>query len=193
MSNNGNKSVSHSNYNIEKDNNKQKKHLQHKAYSPTINNYKLKLMPSHESDETKNSNITIEKEKEFPYNSYPIKPLDKDDIQNFFISRKQKIFMSPIMHSNKKISFQRQKDKEILEFSLFDDKLIFKDINKAYLQDQYCDDGDESSEETINNGKLHLLQEIEDSIVELKKNLKNNQNKPILSRRMIFKNDDNKE
>ena len=70
--------------------------------------------------------------------------------------------------------------------------MIFKDINSSYLQDAYNDDGEESSDEKINKGKKFLSQEIEQSIKELKKNLKNNQNKPLLSRRMQFYKDDNK-
>ena len=70
--------------------------------------------------------------------------------------------------------------------------MIFKDINSSYLQDAYNDDGGESSDERINKGKKFLSQEIEQSIKELKKNLKNNQNKPLLSRRMQFYKDDNK-
>ena len=155
----------------------------------------MKLIPTHETASTKpaNPNFPFFKEKEFTFNSYPIKPINKDNIEYFFISKQRKIYRSPKIINNKKISFQRQKDKKILEFSLFDENLIFKDINKAYLQEENSDDGDESSEEKINNGILYLAQELEESIKEFHKNLKNNQNKPILSRRMRFKHDDNKD
>ena len=53
--------------------------------------------------------------------------------------------------NNKVISFQNQKNKQILEFSLFDDNFIFKDLNKSYLQDEHSDDGADSSEEKIND------------------------------------------
>ena len=75
-----------------------------------------------------------------------------------------------------------------MEFSLFDDKLIFKDINRSYLQDEHDDDGSESSDEKINDGKLFLTQELEDSAKELSKNLKKNKDKKLLSRRIRFKN-----
>lgn len=188
-----NKSVS--NKDIEKDNNKQKLNLSHKkTYSPTNNIYNLKLIPSYETVSTKNTNLNISsfKEKDNAYYSYPIKPLNEDDLENYFFKKKQKIFRAPTIINDKKISFQRQKDKAILEFSLFDDNLIFKDINRAYLEDEHDDDGDESSEETINNGKLYLSQEVQESTKELQKNLKNNQKIPILSRKMRFKNDDDK-
>ena len=190
-----NKSVSNKDYYIGKSNNKQKKHLIHKTYSPINNNSNLKIIPTHETATTKatNTNISFFKEKEFTYNSYPIKPINKDNIEHFFIPKQQKIFRPPKIINDKKISFQRQKDKKILEFSLFDENLIFKDINKAYLQDENNDDGDESSDEKIKSGTLYLAQEFEESIKEFHKNLKNNQNKPILSRRMRFKHDDNKD
>ena len=181
---------------LEKDNNKQKQNLSHKkTYSPAYNTYNLKLFPSHETSSTKitNLNISFFKEKDNTYYSYPIKPLNKDDLENYFFKKKQKIFKAPTIINDKKISFQRQKDKAILEFSLFDDNLIFKDINKAYLEDECRDDGDESSEEKINREKLYLSQEVQESTKELQKNLKNNQNIPILSRKMRFKNNDNKE
>ena len=93
---------------------------------------------------------------------------------------------------NKKvISFQNQNNKEIMEFSLFDDSLIFKDINKSYLQEEYSDDGSDSSEEKINGAKLFLSQEIDDSIKKLSKSLQKNRGENLLSRRMRFKNEEN--
>ena len=109
-----------------------------------------------------------------------------------FIQKKKKIFKSPSIINKKIITFQRQKDKEILEFFLFDDNLIFKDINKAYLQDEHSDDGDSSSEEEIINGKIYLSQELEQSINDFRKNLKKNQQKQILSRKMKFKSEQKK-
>ena len=75
-----------------------------------------------------------------------------------------------------------------MEFSLFDDKLIFKDINKSYLQDEHDDDGSESSDEKINDGKLFLTQELEDSAKQIFKSLKKNPTENILSRKIRFKN-----
>ena len=75
-----------------------------------------------------------------------------------------------------------------MEFSLFDDKLIFKDINKSYLQDEHDDDGSESSDEKINDGKLFLNQELEDSAKEISDSIKKNSNEKILSRKIRFKN-----
>ena len=189
-----NKSVSNKDYNIQKGNYQKKEYFIHNTYSPINNNNNLKLILNYETTSTKaeNSEFPFFKEKEFTYNSYPIKPLDKDKINNFFIQRKHKLFKSPTIINKKNITFQRQKDKKILEFPLFDENLIFKDINKAYLQDESSDDGDESSEEKINNGTLYLAQEFEESVKEFQKDLKNNQNKQILSRRMRFKHDDNK-
>ena len=132
----------------------------------------------------------LEKEEESSYYSYhcPIKPIVEDSFENTFISKKKITYKSPKVLSNKIISFQKQKNKRILEFSLFDDKLIFKDINKSYLQDEHDDDGSESSDEKINDGKIFLTQELEDSAKELSKNMKNHQDKKLLSRRIRFKN-----
>ena len=70
------------------------------------------------------------------------------DEENFF--KKQKIvYTPPELNCPEKITFQRQKDKEILEFKLFNDKTIFKDVNKSYLQNQLSDDGSDSSERLI--------------------------------------------
>ena len=78
-----------------------------------------------------------------------------------------------------------------MEFPLFDDNSIFKDINKSYLQEEYSDDGSESSEEKINGAKLFLSQEIVDSIKKLSKSLQKNRGENLLSRRMRFKNEKN--
>ena len=74
-----------------------------------------------------------------------------------------------------------------MEFVLFDDKIIFKDINRAYLQDEFSDDGNDSSDEKINEGKNLLIQELEESSKEVKENLKNNQERSLLSRPFRFK------
>lgn len=177
--------------------NKIKKIYTHKKYSPN-NNYigNMKLIQNDDSNSSGITNISIFKEKEkilnFPYFSFPIKSLDEYKIENYFLPKNKKIFESQKVVNNKKISFQRKKDKKILEFSLFDDKIIFKDINKAYLQDELSDDGDESSDEKIRIGKKILIQELEESAKDLQENLRLNKGKLLLSRRIRFKIEDNK-
>ena len=97
--------------------------------------------------------------------------------------------MSPSIINNRIISFQKQENKELLEFSLFGDNLIFDGINKSYLQDEKNDDGAESSDEKIEDGKNFLSEELENSIKKLSKSLQKNQNEKLLSRKMRFKND----
>ena len=192
----GNKIPSYNYFNREQVDKNRKTINTPKRYSSpnkTNNILNLKLIPNYDSSSTKNTNNPFLKENEFSYNSIPIKPLNERDLENYFIPKRKKIFKSPMIINNKIISFQRKKDKRILEFSLFDDKLIFKDINKSYLQDENNDDGDDSSDEKINRGKNYLFQEIKDSSIQLQQNLKHNQDKPLLSRRMRFKNNDNKE
>ena len=159
--------------------------------SPIYNN---KILTS-DSSYTKNTNInaSIKKDKDLlSYFSYQTKPVIEEEnsiLENKFISKKKKIYKPPTIIDKKHITFQRQSDKKVLEFSLFDDNLIFQDLNRSYLQDESSDDGDESSEEKINCGKLLLYQEIEESTKDLLNNLKTNQGEPILSRRMRFKNE----
>ena len=168
-----------------------------KRNSPNINTINnMNLIP--ETTSSGNTNITVIKEKEkvfdLSYNSFPIKQLEKSNIEDFFLKKNKKIFESPKILNNKKITFQRQKDKTILEFDLFDDKLIFKDINKAYLQDEHNDDGGESPSSKINLGKSLLFQELDQASKELKDNLinNNNNNKAILSRKIKFNINTNK-
>ena len=168
-----------------------------RRYSPNnnkINN--MTLIPNQETSSSGITNISIIKEKEkpldFQYFSFPIKPLEENNIENFFVKKNKKLFESPQDINNKKITFQRQKDKKILEFFLFDDKTIFKDINKAYLQDEKVDDGDESSDEKIKLGQALLFQELDESSKDLKENLKFNKGNELLSRKLRFKNKSNK-
>ena len=163
-----------------------------RRYSPNnnkINN--MTLIPNQETSSSGITNISIIKEKEkpldFQYFSFPIKPLEENNIENFFVKKNKKLFESPQDINNKKITFQRQKDKKILEFFLFDDKTIFKDINKAYLQDEKVDDGDESSDEKIKLGQALLFQELDESSKDLKENLKYNKGNELLSRKLRFK------
>jgi len=168
----------------------------YRRYSPKnnmINN--MRLIPNQETSSSGITNITSFKEKEkieFPYFSFPVKALDECDVENYFMKKNKKIFESPSVLNDKKISFQRQKDKKIMEFDLFDDKIVFKDINRAYLQDEENDDGNDSSDEKIKLGKSLLYQEIEQSSKELKENLRNNQKDSLLSRKIRFKMDNNK-
>ena len=74
-----------------------------------------------------------------------------------------------------------------MEFNLYNDKDIFKDINKAYLQDQKSDDGDDSPDEKILLGKTILFQALDESAKELKECLKFNNGKDLLSRKIRFK------
>ena len=166
-----------------------------KRYSPNINTINnMNLIPETTSSGITNITVIKEKEKEFdfPYNSFPVKPLEEKNIEDFFLRKNKKLFESQKILNNKKITFQRQKDKTILEFDLFDDKLIFKDINKAYLQDEHNDDGGESPDEKIKLGKSLLFQEINQSAKELKDNLIFNNDKAILSRKIKFIKNNNK-
>ena len=153
-----------------------------------INNKNI-LTSFSNSSITTNISVTKEKDKEKENSChYSIKPIIEDRSENKFISKQKILYKSPNILNNKIITFQKQKNKEILEFSLFDDKFIFKDINKSYLQDEHDDDGSESSDEKIKDGRLYLTQELEDSAKELSKILKKNKDKNILSRRIRFKN-----
>lgn len=164
-----------------------------KRYSPKNNKYNnMNLIQNQETSASGITNITTFKEKEkefdFPYFSFPVKPLEEYNIDSFFIKKNKKVFESPKVINNKIITFQRKKDKQILEFPLFDDKIIFKDINKAYLQDEKNDDGDESSDEKIQIEKSLLFQELEQSSNELKESLGINKcNNTFLSRNIRFK------
>ena len=166
--------------------------LNNKCIPTTFSNSSIATNISAVKDKEKDKFIdkSIKNEKDFSYNSYqyPIKTIVEDSIENIFLSKQKIIYKSPKVFNNKIISFQKQKNKRILEFSLFDDKLIFKDINRSYLQDENNDDGSESSDEKINDGKLFLTQELEGSAKELSKNLKKNKDKKLLSRRIRFKN-----
>lgn len=153
-----------------------------------INN---KNIPTSFSNSSITTNISVTKEKDKEKENschYSIKPIVEDISENKFISKQKILYKSPNILNNKIITFQKQKNKEILEFSLFDDKFIFKDINKSYLQDEHDDDGSESSDEKIKDGRLYLTQELEDSAKELSKIFKKNKDKNILSRRIRFKN-----
>jgi hypothetical protein len=153
-----------------------------------INNKNITTSFSNSSITT-NISVTKEKDKEKENSChYSIKPIIEDRSENKFISKQKILYKSPNILNNKIITFQKQKNKEILEFSLFDDKFIFKDINKSYLQDEHDDDGSESSDEKIKDGRLYLTQELEDSAKELSKIFKKNKDKNILSRRIRFKN-----
>lgn len=150
-------------------------------------NINYKFAPNLYSNSTTNTNF--ERKDDFPFLSYQIKPIiEGDSIKNYI--PKKKLTNKPYsIINNKIISFQNQKNKEVLEFSLFDDSLIFKDINKSYLQDEQSDDGAESSDEKINDSKYFLSRELEDSIKELSKSLHKKQGQNLLSRSIRFKNE----
>ena len=162
-----------------------------KKYKSNLNlpNIKYQNIQSNFSNSSLNTNITNIKDiKSDLFNTYPIKPIIEDNLENNFIKKRIKVYKPPSVVNNKIISFQNQTNKEILEFPLFDEKLIFKDIIRSYLQDEYSDDGSESDEEKINEGTFFLSQELEDSVKQLSQNLKKNNNNNLLSRSMRFKN-----
>ena len=158
----------------------------------TMVNINYKFFQNNLSNSSINTNISLikdDKTENYLNDSYPIIPISEDNFGKNFIQKRKKIYKPLKIFNNKIISFQNQKDKQILDFPLFDDRLIFKHINKSYLQDEYSDDGSESSDEKINNGKMYLTQELKDSIKQISNNLKKKQNLNILSRRMRFKNE----
>ena len=137
-----------------------------------------------------NTNLSIIKENknDLSFNSYPVKPIIEDNLENNFIKKKIKVYKPPSVVNNKIISFQKQINKQILEFPLFEEKQVFKDtINRSYLQDEFSDDGSESDDEKINEGKIFLTQELEDSFQQLSQSIKKDKSNNILSRKIRFK------
>jgi hypothetical protein len=164
----------------------------YRRYSPNNNRFNMQLIPNQETSSSGMTNMTVFKEKEKPFEipffSFPVKALEECDVENYFLKKNKKLFESPsVLHE--KVSFQKQKDKKIIDFTLFDEKIIFKDINKAYLQDEQSDDGSESTDEKIKMGKALIFQNLEESSKFLKENLINNQENNILSRKIRFAND----
>ena len=113
--------------------------------------------------------------------------LEEKKVENFFLDKNKKIYKDNNIINNKIVTFQRKKDKKILKFNLFEDEMIFKDVNKAYLQDEHNDDGNISTGEQINSDINLLLQELEESSKELIENLKSNKKENILSRPIKLK------
>ena len=163
--------------------------LNNKGIPSTFSNSSITTNISVVKDKEKNIDKSLKKYRDYSSYSYqiPIKPIIEDSLENNFISKQKILYKSPKIFNDKIISFQKQRNKQIIEFSLFDDKLIFKDINKSYLQDEHDDDGSESSDEKINVGKLYLTQELVDSANEISQSVKKNKDKKILSRRIRFK------
>ena len=150
-----------------------------------FNNY---MIENNYSNSTINTNLSNLNQKDnFSFGNYPIKHINEDNFANNFIPKRKIMYKSSSIINNKVISFQNQSNKNILEFPLFDDQLIFKDINRSYLQDEHSDDGSESSDEKINSGKLFLSDEIKEAAIELEKNLKKNKKQNFLSRPIRFK------
>ena len=163
-------------------NNRRKQNLsfliKHKSNSPkkiNNNNNNIKLIPK----DFENENLF--------YFSFLIKPLEEKKIEEYFLNKNKKMYKDKEIINCKKITFQRQNDKNILEFNLFEDEMIFKDVNKAYLQDEQDDDGNISTDEKINSDINYILQELEESSKELTTNLKNNKKDISISRPIKFK------
>ena len=146
----------------------------------------VKNIQNNFSNSSINTNISIIRD-DLSYTNYLIRPIVEVNFEDNCIRKRKKIYKAPSIINDKIISFQKQKNKQILHFSLFDENLIFKDINRSYLQDEYNDDGSESSEEKIIDGKNFLSQELEESIKQLSDSFKKNQNINLLRRRMRFK------
>ena len=160
------------------------------TYIPTtLSNSSIATNISIVKDKNKENDRNIVKaannEIDFSNNSFqcPIKTIKEDSFENVFMSKQKIIYKSPKKINNKIISFQKQRNKKILEFSIFNDRLVFKDINESYLQDEQNDDGSESSDEKINDGKLFMTQEIESSSKIFKESFDKNKVKKFLSRR----------
>ena len=68
-----------------------------------------------------------------------------------------------------------------------DDNLIFKDINKAFLQDQDLDDGSDSSDKQVELGSNLLNTELLKASKKINKFFSNNKEITILSRKIRFK------
>ena len=148
-----------------------------------LSNLKYQNIQLNFSNQSLNTNTTNIKDikSDLLFKTYPIKPVIEDNFENNIIKKRIKVYKPPSVVNNKIISFQNQTNKQILDFPLFDEKLIFKDINRAYLQDQYSDDGSESDDKKINEGISFLSQELENSVKQIFQKSKNNKNNNLLN------------
>ena len=173
-----NNSFSYNRTELKIDNNFNKKNINF------IKNININKVYTSFYEDNYSNNINIKKN----FNSVPINNNSIDDIENFFIKRKYKIFKPYLIHNtNNIISFQRNSDNEILEYFVFNDNLIFPDLNRSYLQDAYSDDGDSSTDEQIENGTKFLKDELADAINDIYLQIKKLNINSILSRKMKFK------
>ena len=106
---------------------------------------------------------------------------------NFFLKKNKKMYETPTVNNCKTVTFERQSDKKILKFPIFDDNLIFTNINKSYMHNEDNDDGSSSSEETIEAGKKYVFAELDEVSNLLRNNLLSGKsNQKLFRRRFIF-------
>ena len=109
----------------------------------------------------------------------------------FFLKKNKKMYETPTVNNCKRVTFERQSDKKIFNFPIFDDNLIFTNINKSYMHNEDNDDGSSSSEETIEAGKRYLYSELDEVASTLHNNLLSGKSSQKLFRRKyIFDNVD---
>ena len=111
---------------------------------------------------------------------------------NFFLKKNKKMYETPTVNNCKTVTFERQSDKKILKFPIFDDNLIFTNINKSYMHNEENDDGNSSSNEVIEEGKKYLLAELGEVASVLHNNLLcGKSSQKLFRRKYIFDKIDN--
>ena len=164
-----------------------------KLYFPKFNNKTniKRIQTPHKSIKSSTTNAPSDKENtnssQHLYHSQKGIQSEENIFDDFFNKKNKKLFEARKISNNKKITFQRKKDKNILEFDLLDDNLIFKDINKAFLQDQDFDDGSDSSDKQVELGSNLLNTELLKASKKINKFFSNNKEITILSRKIRFK------
>lgn len=108
--------------------------------------------------------LTIDKEKfqkVFDFIKDPNNSKNNKSIKSYLPKRNKKSHIKTIDKENKTISFETRNKGELKCFRVFNDELVFKGVNPAYLQDVYEDTGMDSDEEKINYGEKYLFQDLE--------------------------------
>lgn len=194
--NNFNKKIVSKNYQENEINSNYKNRSKKQDFSLLFNQKNIsKIKPIIESSES-DTNISNNYEKEMIFNSIPIKKYcninsNNDEHKNNFFGTKIKKANYSNTNNEKYttnfIFFQRNKDKKMLQFPLFDEKLILKDHNRSYLQDKEIDEVDDSSDNLIKEEEKILFNQIEETVIVLNDRSFTNGKNKLLSRNFMFK------
>ena len=165
-----------------------RKYLSNTEFQKRNNSFKISINKNFNSISYKfNSEPNTKKNNDYILNEIIQNYLKEKCSDDFEIKKSKRNYEISTVSNCNSVTFENQTNTNIFHFPVFNENLIFKNINKSYMAKAYDDDGNDSSEEKIIIEKNYVYDQLKDAVNSLQMYMKNGiSSEKLFNRKYIY-------